>query len=301
MDRVHLDKIEFYITNVCNLTCANCNRFNNHNFKGFQRWSDVEPLMEEWAKYIDFTCGVILGGEPLLNSSIVEWVEGINRIWGNGVQILSNGTRLHLVKDLYRLMSAETDTNIRGSNWLGISWHNSNTIDAMFEEIHAFLQGNVISKEGRDQTRTGADWEFIDDNGVQISVWMQNKFEYASMRTGENGKLTLWNHEGFEERIHAECGMAQHKCYHFSNGKFFKCAPLDLWPQFDQQIGLDITDADRELIASYQPLTIERARNGETKQFFEEIDSVIPQCKFCPKGWEQRREIIYSIEKGNSA
>ena len=296
MDRVHLDKIEFYVTNVCNLTCNNCNRFNNHNFKGFQRWADVEPLMEEWAKYIDFNHGVIIGGEPLLNSSIVEWIKGINRIWGHGVQILSNGTRLHKVKDLYPLL--KNNTKIRGANVLGISWHNAETIDVMFEEIHSFLQGNITHRTGRDQTSTGADWEFEDDNGVKISVWMQNEFGFASLRTGENGKLTLWNHEGDEEAVHAGCGMAQYKCYHFSNGKIFKCAPLDLWPQFDAQLGLDITDADRELIASYQPLTLERARNGETKQFFAEIDSVIPQCKFCPKGWEQSPEIIYSTEKG---
>lgn len=35
-----LDYMEFYITNVCNLTCTGCNRFNNYKFKGFQRWTE---------------------------------------------------------------------------------------------------------------------------------------------------------------------------------------------------------------------------------------------------------------------
>ena len=35
-----LDYCEFYITNVCNLSCNGCNRFNNYKFRGFQRWED---------------------------------------------------------------------------------------------------------------------------------------------------------------------------------------------------------------------------------------------------------------------
>jgi hypothetical protein len=167
----------------------------------------------------------------------------------------------------------------------------------MFEEIRSFMHGETQILEGKENTGTGADWQFEDENGVKIGVWMQNEFGISSVHTGSNGKLTLWNHEGDEEAVHAGCGMAQHKCYHFSNGKIFKCAPLDLWPQFDQQIGLDITDADRELIASYRPLTLERARNGETQQFFNDIDRVIPQCKFCFPWKKEKTNEISNIRR----
>jgi molybdenum cofactor biosynthesis enzyme MoaA len=35
-----INLLEVYITNVCNLSCRGCNRFNNYNFKGHQLWAD---------------------------------------------------------------------------------------------------------------------------------------------------------------------------------------------------------------------------------------------------------------------
>ena len=45
-----LNYMEFYITNVCNLTCTGCNRFNNYKFKGFQRWADYKEEYTQWSK-----------------------------------------------------------------------------------------------------------------------------------------------------------------------------------------------------------------------------------------------------------
>ena len=101
--RITIDKLEFYITNVCNLTCSGCNRYNNYKFAGWENWEDYEKIFERWAEKIDIIKPVILGGEPLLNPTINKWVEGISRIWPNhySPQIQSNGTRIDLVDGLY--------------------------------------------------------------------------------------------------------------------------------------------------------------------------------------------------------
>ena len=39
-----LNYAEFYITNVCNLNCTECNRFNNYHFSGHQRWDDYSDV-----------------------------------------------------------------------------------------------------------------------------------------------------------------------------------------------------------------------------------------------------------------
>ena len=89
------DRLEFYITNVCNLTCSGCNRYNNYKFSGFWPWAEAEPVLRKWAKYIDVKHPVILGGEPLLHPDIVKWINGLREIFPNysGVQVQSNGTR----------------------------------------------------------------------------------------------------------------------------------------------------------------------------------------------------------------
>jgi hypothetical protein len=51
-EKIKIPKAEFYITNVSNLTCSRCNRFNDHAFKGWQKWSDYEQAYKNWSEKI---------------------------------------------------------------------------------------------------------------------------------------------------------------------------------------------------------------------------------------------------------
>ena len=89
MSKYVFDRLEFYITNVCNLTCNGCNRYNNYKFSGFWPWAEAEPVIRAWAEKIDVRHPVILGGEPLLHPDIVNWITGLREIFPNysGVQV----------------------------------------------------------------------------------------------------------------------------------------------------------------------------------------------------------------------
>jgi organic radical activating enzyme len=88
--------LEFYITNVCNLTCRGCNRFNNYNFKGHQRWADHANSIEAWSQRLIATNISIIGGEPTLNPDLELWTSNIRRLWPNStIMIQTNGTYQH--------------------------------------------------------------------------------------------------------------------------------------------------------------------------------------------------------------
>ena len=90
-----IDYAEFYITNVCNLNCDNCNRFNNFHFKGHFKWKDNEKAYKAWAKKVDINRINIIGGEPMLNPDLLNWVKGLNKLWPRSpINIITNGTRL---------------------------------------------------------------------------------------------------------------------------------------------------------------------------------------------------------------
>ena len=74
-NRIKIPKVEFYITNICNLTCEDCNRFNNHDFKGWQAWDDFKETYQQWSQYVELDQVVILGGEPLLNPTFIDWIK----------------------------------------------------------------------------------------------------------------------------------------------------------------------------------------------------------------------------------
>lgn len=108
MNKHRLYRAEFYITNVCNLNCSNCNRLNNYRFSGHQLWNDYQSIYEEWGKRLDLDCISILGGEPFLNSSVYQWMSGLRKIWPNSeIMILTNGTRLKKSPDLYDILVNE--------------------------------------------------------------------------------------------------------------------------------------------------------------------------------------------------
>ena len=290
MNKHFLSKIEFYITNVCNLTCEGCNRFNNYSFAGWQKWSDYEAVYEKWAEYVDIDKIVILGGEPLLNPDILEWVYGINRIFKRNVQILSNGTRLNNVKGLYEALQVN-------GNWMGISWHNPDTINEFEAEVHKFLRGNIIKVEKDDpRNKFGADIVWSDENNVSIPLWIQWDFYDSAIRRDETGKFTL--HNSRPEVAHNSCGFRIHKNYHFIKGKLYKCGPAALFPEFDQQHHFDISDADREILYSYVPLSADEypERGAE---FLANIGNQLSMCKFCPESLEYKNR-LFAVSKNQA-
>ena len=278
------------MTNVCNLTCDGCNRFNNFSFSGWQRWSDYEETYTKWAEYIDIDRVVLLGGEPLLNPDILDWVYGINRVFGRNVQILSNGTRINKVKGLYEALTVN-------GNWMGISWHNPNTIGEFEQEVHKFLKGEITKVEKDHPANDfGCDMMWMDENKVKIPLWIQYDFYESAIKQTADGKFTLHNSD--PTRAHNACGFARFKNYHFIRGKLYKCGPVALFPEFDQQHKFEISDEDRRLINSYRPLSADEypERGAE---FLENLDKQLPQCKFCPESLEYKTR-LFAVSKNQA-
>jgi organic radical activating enzyme len=288
-EKIKISKAEFYITNVCNLNCSRCNRFNDHAFKGWQKWSDYEQAYKNWSEKIQIDQVVILGGEPLLNPSICEWIAGINSAFQKGVQVLTNGTRLNKTPGFYEAIQ---HCSVPGeTNWIGISVHNSNELEWYLNEVKTFLKGEL---HWQDSNNAGADYFVRDQNGVGVGVWLQDHFTNAAVHRLSNGQLGLYNNDPIE--AHKVCCFAQFKNYHFIRGELYKCGPVALFPEFDQQFALDLSESDRELINSYHPLSIDEFDDLGVK-FLSEIDNPISQCKFCPRNTDISQEKIIAIQK----
>lgn len=270
-------KIEFYITNVCNLTCEHCNRFNNYDFKGWQSWADYEPAYQTWANLIDLGAITIMGGEPTLNPTLTDWIYGLNRVFGIEVQVLTNGTRINKVRGLYEALRNPVSSG--GSNSIAVSLHRANDIDQLRSDIADFLHGDIWENTHNPQ-QWNCDWQFSDRNGVLINVYLQNRFETSSIRLLPNGAKTL--HSSNPERAHRACTHVKFKSYHFIRGQLYKCGPVALMPEFDQQHRFDISDQDRTLLNSYRPLTVDNFADYHA-EFLRDLDKPLPQCKFCPE------------------
>lgn len=312
MQKRHVQKLEFYITNVCNLACPDCNRFNDHHFIGHQLWQDYEKDYEQWGQQLYADGLVILGGEPLLNPTICEWIRGINRCFGHNVQVLTNGTRLNRTPGLYDALVSHNDGYY--TNWIGISVHNTNDLDRHIEEAKKFLKGPLQEYHGKDAcdhtghpVSHGANYTFVDSNSVSVRLWLQDSFYPAAIHRQaphevneewQPGQLTVYNND--PALAHEACGFVQWKNYHMIRGRLHKCGPCVLMAEFDEQIPLAISDEDRVIMRGYRPLS-PWADDKTMHKFFKRLDSVIPQCKFCPTREQMQNKTIFAkLKKAGS-
>lgn len=298
------NKVDFYITNVCNFTCEHCNRFNNHHFTGWQRWSDYADIYAEWAKRVKLKAAVIMGGEPTLNPSLPDWIRGLATTFNVDVQTLTNGTRLLEARGLYDALALKNPSTGMPSH-VGISIHNLEDFEEIRYNVTNFLKGPVrewgpiLNKAMPENTWAPdykADYSAYDSNGVLINAWISNAFTESAIIPQPDGTFRLHNNNEMETaQAFSSCAFAKFKSYHFIRGKLYRCAPAALMPEFDQQYPFELSPEDREILYSYQPLSIENY-DARAQQFFATIDDPIPQCKFCSPNPQPSK--IFPIRKG---
>lgn len=312
-----LPRVEFYITNVCNFNCDNCNRLNNYYFSGHQLWKDYADVYQQWSQTLDLDNITILGGEPMLNPSLREWIYGLKSLWPNTpIMLVSNGTRLRYWDNFYQTL-LDNQVNFR------ITAHNHNRYDGIVQEVLELLQGPVTRVYRGDLTRWSqayqqvkdSSWpdcddannfenlpthiqeecktvhqidpqsylkntnevEFTDSNGVKVTVTYAEDFVTAPLRYAGDNQFQVYNSNPTE--AHDVC--ISKYCHHFIRGKLYKCHHVALLPEFMQQFQVNMTDEEKTLLSEYQPLTVDQ--DLETMQnFVDNIRKVIPQCQLCP-------------------
>lgn len=207
--------VEFYITNVCNLSCTNCNRFNNYKFKGHYSWQDSEYALTEWSKRIELEHLTIIGGEPTLNPDLEYWCYGLRKLWPNAeIRIATNGQYLSpsIAPDrLWEIYQVG----------YGVTSHNDET-HRIAEEVH----------EGR---------------AVVVKNYMFRESAVVQTETG----LTV--HNSNPQDAFDKCDMKY--CHHMINGKLYKCGVVAVLPEFEKQHSLQLTEHQRHLLTSYKPLS----------------------------------------------
>jgi hypothetical protein len=281
-----IDYVEFYITNVCNLACPGCNRFNNYKFKGFQRWADHEEEYTQWSKELQVGSIGILGGEPLLNVDFMLWLQGIRRLWPNTyIKIVTNGFYLNKVPGLYDYINEDHNTEL----WIGV--HNKMHKERIMHNIETFLTGPLTYNFNNNNPYQEYMW-VTDANNVKVKVEYNWWFHQGAIIQTETGK-TLHNSDVV--KAHEICHSKT--CHHMMNGKLYKCGAAALFPKFDAQHSLELSTEDRALMNRYTPLSITDSDNAKTN-FINNLKNPIPQCKFCPEKYNGDQ--IFALEKKES-
>jgi sulfatase maturation enzyme AslB (radical SAM superfamily) len=323
MPKITKEYIEFYITNVCNFNCDNCNRLNNYYFYGHDLWEDQAETYRQWSDKIDFKEIKILGGEPTLNPSLDQWISGTRALWPNAKMILlTNGSRLKYMyqRNFFDLL-AKTNTELH------ITLHNRDRYQIVIDEIKQYLTDPVerlipaencewqtaydnVKDPSWPECQTYEDFELLPDNikkecieihkiGIEefkkvtgalslsdstgIKILIEHAEVFVTAPLKYAGKNKFSVYDSDPKEAHRVC--ISRDCTHLIKGKMYKCHHVALLPEFAQQYHVDMTPQQTKLMSSYQPLTVDADHNS-TIAFLDRIKRGIPQCQLCPSELE---------------
>lgn len=236
--------IELYITNECNLTCSNCNRFNNYDFRGHHAWTDNHEAIQAWSKRITAPLITIIGGEPTLHPELEHWVRGAARAWPDRpVCVQTNGLR-----PLHRFHWWTQVTRDHPNVGAGVAIHS--------EQAKAKIQNTW----GMDFKGTFDAWRFSQcavqqhqDHFVLHHSDPQSAWESCSMR--------------YSHTVVA--------------GRLYRCPMVAVLPQFQQQFAVHATQQQQQLLDTYQSLAAD-CSDQDLRDFLAQRHTPMPQCALCP-------------------
>ena len=103
----YIDKLEYHVTDLCNLSCQFCNHYSNlHKSRRMMEPADAAVEWTKWAAHLIPREFILLGGEPTMNPRLEELVSLARQTWSRSrIVIWSNGHWLQKHPRLHEVLA----------------------------------------------------------------------------------------------------------------------------------------------------------------------------------------------------
>lgn len=256
---------ESIVTQVCNLVCKGCSTYSDLNYKGYKTWEQGREEIEPWLERVEFEHYGLMGGEPLLNPRIRDWLRGMRELMPNTtIRFPVNGTLLHKHHDVLDVLHEI------GNVIFKITVHKE---DAQTEKNirHVFdrFEWKAIHEFGLDRYVTSNRFKFQVNRPKKFFMTFRN--EYADAMPYNS------NHVDAFKVCH------QKQCPLLLNGRIYKCSTSGLMQDVLSRFGYP----NREMWEPYW----DNQHNGsvgldssdhELSRFVDNIEQPHATCQQCP-------------------
>ena len=209
--------LEILIIRTCNLSCQGCTTFSDLKYSGYTTWDQGKNWLEPWTKRLEIQAIGVMGGEPLINPQITDWLIGMRQILPSAqIRFVTNGLLLernwHIVELLQDL----------GNTVLKISQHvDDDRIDSVVEKIFSAW-----------------DWEPVEEFGIKRWGRKHNlRFQIAKptqfLKTFRGEYHNMQPHNNNPAEAFDFC--VQQRCPLLYNGRIYKCGTVGLTPELLQR------------------------------------------------------------------
>lgn len=209
-DALVLRYLELDIAYSCNLACKFCTHFSDFNKSGIVDYEDGSKWMRDWSKRVFPLTFRILGGEPMLNPRMCDYITLAAELWPQSIRALAtNGFLVSRHPRLYQIL-AETNTR------LDISIHDNTP--------------EYLAKSNIEQIRAASEQYGFTLISGPAPV---DKFNQLYRKSGDE---IIPFSDNDPDKSWKNC--VSPKCYFLNNGLVWKCATSALLHTIESQLGL---------------------------------------------------------------
>lgn len=257
---------QWYISHTCNLSCNNCLSLNNYAIGGHESWKDNESYVKAWSEKLEVEDLSVIGGEPLTNPDIHQWVLGVRKYFDTvDFKVCTNGTLLDRHIDNIKQW-------IDNGVILEISYHDPAHKQKIMESLSQILKDtNCNWVEGKNYKGDPEYYSRYDtiiyiDNRISILLTANTRFRKFSI-----------DNQSDQEVAHKTCFWKN--CHYLYRGELYKCGAIVGAQKLAEKYNLK----NKKLIDAYRPIGL------HSNDFSKNLDSLknsIPQCSMCPQSIE---------------
>ena len=207
VSKLVLPFLETMATQVCNLSCLGCTNYSDLQHKGYTPWKELEEDLTRWLEVFDIPDFGIMGGEPLINPEIHEWLYGVRRLLPESqIRFTTNGILLNRHLDIIDV------AHEIGNVVFKITAHTD--VDDTIDKIFKRYKWEPVTEFGIQRWKT--------TNGLRFQVNRPEKF-VKTYRDSYNNMLP-WDSnavESFDLCIQQRCPLLY-------RGRIYKCSTQGL-------------------------------------------------------------------------
>lgn len=256
-----LEFLEIMLIRTCNLSCEGCTTFSDLKYQGYTTWQQGREWLEPWAKRIDLEGVGVMGGEPLINPEIRDWLIGLRQLLpGAQIRFVTNGLLLDRHWDIVDLLHR------LGNSTLKISQHvDTPELTAVIQRIQNSYNWQPVQEYGIDRWLTTNQFRFQIAEPKTFLKTFRN--DYANMAPHDNNPA-----QAFEMCVQKRCPLLY-------NGRLYKCGTVGLTP--------DLLDRyNRPNWAQWQPYLVPGLEpdcsDQDLAQFVQNFGRPHSVCRQCP-------------------
>jgi hypothetical protein len=236
--------VETMLTYGCNLSCQGCTNYSDYNVGGLVTWDQGREWLKTWLNRVDIPDFGLIGGEPLLNTGVIDWIKGCRQLMPDSqIRFTTNAI---LLKKHPNVVRALLDV---GNCVIKLSLH----------QPKEFYTQEVLSWIFKI-----TDWTAIEEYGIKRwqsanNVRLQINFPQEFIKTFRGNYNNMSPHHSLPADAYNIC--VQRTCPLLYNNRLYKCSSIALlnkvltdWNQIDneewlpylnyQGLGPDCSDSD---------------------------------------------------------